>query len=160
EWAYIGLLTHNKDWTPPHRQMRRKAGGYHTGGGRALGLALVALRSLERSGRGHVGAENDPRPPPRHRQGAVDAEADQDPGPVAERERYGSRAGPRMRQANEKAADRSRQKLHPRLALLPVDSGQVDYLYERLLSATPSELPVIRDQLAPAGPREAVEGRL
>src|SRR5262249_36440984 len=42
----------------------------------------------------------------------------------------------------------------------PVDSGQVDYLYERLLSATPSELPVIRDQLARSGHREAVVGRL
>ena len=34
----------------------------------------------------------------------------------------------------------SRQKLHASLALLPVDPSQVDYLYNRLLDATPSEL--------------------
>jgi formylglycine-generating enzyme required for sulfatase activity len=32
---------------------------------------------------------------------------------------------------------------------LPVDAGQVDYLYGRLLDATPNEVPVIRDFLAP-----------
>src|SRR5262249_48899065 len=37
--------------------------------------------------------------------------------------------------------------LHASLALLPVDSGQVDYLYERLLNAGPTELAVIRDAL-------------
>ena len=39
--------------------------------------------------------------------------------------------------------------LHASLALLPVDATQVDYLFNRLLSATPSELPVLRDALKP-----------
>ena len=43
--------------------------------------------------------------------------------------------------------DQSREHLHASLALLPVDAGQVDYLFKRLLSATPSELPVLRDAL-------------
>ena len=44
-------------------------------------------------------------------------------------------------------SDDPRQKLHASLALLPVDATQVDYLFNRLLTATPSELPVLRDAL-------------
>ena len=47
----------------------------------------------------------------------------------------------------DKSSDDSRQKLHASLALLPVDASQVDYLFNRLLKATPSELPVLRDAL-------------
>ena len=47
----------------------------------------------------------------------------------------------------EKRSDDSRQKLHASLALLPVDASQVDYLFKRLIKATPSELPVLRDAL-------------
>src|SRR5262249_53775459 len=47
------------------------------------------------------------------------------------------------------ATDKSPQQLHASLALLPVDPAQVDYLYERLLDAEPSAVPVIRDALAP-----------
>src|SRR5581483_9972721 len=41
-----------------------------------------------------------------------------------------------------------RQQLHTSLALLPVDAGQVEYLFGRLLGAEPQEVPVIRDALA------------
>ncbi len=56
---------------------------------------------------------------------------------------------PKLREENDKAEAKSRQKLHASLALLPVDPGQVDYLYERLLEAQPQEVPVIVDALAP-----------
>src|SRR5262249_25454986 len=46
------------------------------------------------------------------------------------------------------AADDSRAKLHTALALLSIDEGQLDYLYERLLHAAPEEFPVLRDVLA------------
>jgi len=39
--------------------------------------------------------------------------------------------------------------LHISLALLPVDTAQVEYLYGRLLASEPWEVPVIRDALAP-----------
>jgi formylglycine-generating enzyme required for sulfatase activity len=54
-----------------------------------------------------------------------------------------------LRDENLKAAHKSRQKLNTSLALLPVDPGQVPYLYERLLEAHPQEVLVIRDALAP-----------
>ena len=43
----------------------------------------------------------------------------------------------------------SPQKLHTSLALLPVDPGQVGFLYGRLLTSEPSEVSVIRDALLP-----------
>ena len=49
----------------------------------------------------------------------------------------------------DKARHSPGKQLHASLALLPVDSGQVDYLYDRLLDAQPHEVPVIRDALAP-----------
>jgi serine/threonine protein kinase len=62
---------------------------------------------------------------------------------------YRKWADPLLREENEKAAATSRQKLHASLALLPVDSRQVEYLSGRLFEAEPRELPVIRDALAP-----------
>ncbi len=57
---------------------------------------------------------------------------------------------PLLREVFDQAADKSQQKLHAGLALLPVDPGQVDYLLGRLLDADPQvELAVIRDALAP-----------
>ena len=56
---------------------------------------------------------------------------------------------PLLREENDKAAAKSRQKLHASLALLPVDPGQVAYLHGWLLDAEPHEVPVIRDALAP-----------
>jgi hypothetical protein len=42
-----------------------------------------------------------------------------------------------------------REHVHASLALLPVDVSQVDYLFDRLIKATPSELPVLRAALRP-----------
>ena len=56
---------------------------------------------------------------------------------------------PLLREIYDEAAEMSPQKLHAGLALLPVDPGQVNYLFGRLLAAGPQELPVIRDALAP-----------
>ena len=41
-----------------------------------------------------------------------------------------------------------RKQLHASLALLPVDSGQVEYLYGRLLKGEPQEVIVIREALS------------
>ena len=42
----------------------------------------------------------------------------------------------------------SREHLHASLALLPVDASQVEYLYNRMLNANPTDLPVIREALS------------
>ena len=48
------------------------------------------------------------------------------------------------RAENEKDA---RKRLNASLALLPVDSGQTEYLYGRMLQAEPEELTAIREAL-------------
>ena len=48
-----------------------------------------------------------------------------------------------------KAAADPRRLLHLSLALLPVDSGQTQYIVERLLDASPPEVSILRDALAP-----------
>ena len=54
---------------------------------------------------------------------------------------------PALRQVIGRSSERSSERLHAGLALLPVDDGQVEYLFQRLLSATENELPVLRDAL-------------
>jgi tetratricopeptide (TPR) repeat protein len=54
-------------------------------------------------------------------------------------------ADPRLVRSVQSHDDR--EHLHASLALLPVDPTQVDYLYNRLLQSTPSEVPVLRDAL-------------
>src|SRR5262249_49851799 len=66
---------------------------------------------------------------------------------VAELGPYRGRADPLLRGQRAKATAGSRQELHASLALLPVDPAQTDYLYERLLTAEPPEVPVLRDAL-------------
>ena len=67
-------------------------------------------------------------------------------------------ADPKLRQTAEDPEVDSKERLHASLALLPVDKGQIDYLYLRLLEAAPTELPVIRDALKPY--RERLVDRL
>ena len=54
---------------------------------------------------------------------------------------------PELKQIGADAPENSKEKLHASLALLPVEPGQVEYLYRRLLNANPDELPVIRKAL-------------
>jgi formylglycine-generating enzyme required for sulfatase activity len=81
-------------------------------------------------------------------QAVLNADTTQVPAIIAEISDYRQWADAPLREENLKAADKSRQKLNTSLALLPVDPGQVPYLYERLLDAQPQEVPVIRDALA------------
>ncbi len=59
------------------------------------------------------------------------------------------RTTPMLRQLYAESAPDSKEQLHASIALLRVDGAQVDYLYGRLLEASPHEVPVIRDALVP-----------
>jgi len=158
EWANIRLLTRKKDWTPSQKKMMRKATRYHVVRGVALAVMLLAVTV---AGLG-VWAQVVEEKKASHATGLVqrllDADTPQAPVVIAEMNGYRAWVDPKLREENERAADDSRQKLHTSLALLPVDDGQVEYLYRRLLSAGPTELPVIRDTLA--GHRDGLTGRL
>ena len=82
-------------------------------------------------------------------QAVLNANTAQVPAIIGEMSGYRKWVDPLLREASDKAAAKSRQKLHASLALLPVDATQVAYLYGRLLQAASNEVPVIRDALAP-----------
>src|SRR5271157_1846874 len=67
-------------------------------------------------------------------------------------------ANPMLHRIIERTGVDSKERLHASLALLPVDEGQVEFLYRRLLKGAPTELPVLRNALRPF--REPLIGRL
>jgi formylglycine-generating enzyme required for sulfatase activity len=73
--------------------------------------------------------------------------------------RFRSKVVPRLRTAKEKELD-SRKSLHVSLALLPVDTGEVAYLQDRLWEAKPEEFRVICDALEPYKEGEQVRAEL
>jgi formylglycine-generating enzyme required for sulfatase activity len=82
-------------------------------------------------------------------QDVLNADIAQVPTIVDQMADYRHWADPLLREANSKAADKSRQKLHTSLALLPVDASQAAYLKDRLLDADAGEVAVIRDAMFP-----------
>ena len=147
EWVNIRLLTRKQDWTVPQRRMMKRAGRVY--GVRAV-LTLVLLtagvlagiavrrRVIENQQAAHAAALV---------QRLLDAHTPQVPDIVGAMRDYRRWVDSSLRNELEKGSDGSRQRLHASLALLPVDDTQVDYLFSRLLSATPSELPVVCDAL-------------
>jgi formylglycine-generating enzyme required for sulfatase activity len=79
----------------------------------------------------------------------LDADTTQVPEIVAEIVPYRQWADPLLRRANAEAGEEPRQKLHTSLALLPVDPGQREYLYGRLIraEASPLEVVILRKEL-------------
>jgi serine/threonine protein kinase/formylglycine-generating enzyme required for sulfatase activity len=144
EWLNIRVLTRKKDWTDSQRAMMKRAGRTH--GLRALGLLILACilgwggfetyGSLRAAGL------------VRSLRSASIAEV---PGIVDELGGYRRWADRDLRFALRDAPDRSDLKLRLSLALLPVDQGQVDYLYRRLLAAPAQDLSVLRKALQPHG---------
>ena len=151
EWVTIGLLTMKKDWTEPQRKMMRRAGRVRGRDGLVallllVGAALTGLMiqhqiSVDKQATTAVGLV----------QRLLDADTAQVPEIVRSISAYRRWADPELKKTVEEAADTSRKKLHASLALLPVDANQVDFLFSRLLAASPTELPVpvIRDALKP-----------
>ncbi len=82
-------------------------------------------------------------------QAVLNADIAQVPAIVNQMTEYRQWADPLLREENGRAADKSRQKLHTSLALLPVDPSQVTYLKERLVDAEAGEVAVIRYALFP-----------
>jgi formylglycine-generating enzyme required for sulfatase activity len=122
---------------------------YHLARGMALGLILAVASLTGWAIKEQVIEQRSAT----HAAGLVErvlvAEIAQVPGAVSELRDYRKWTDPQLRQEIGKPAIDSRRKLQASLALLPVDSAQVNYLFGRLLDAGPHEVPVIRDALAP-----------
>jgi formylglycine-generating enzyme required for sulfatase activity len=148
QWFTIRWWTQKKTWTAPQQKMMARAGKVHALRGLALGLLLAVAAGTGLVIRERVVEQRQAT----HAAGLIrrllDADTAQVPGIVGELADYRNLTDPLLREEYGKAADRSRQKLHASLALLPVDGSQVTYLYDRLLDAEPHEFPVISDALA------------
>jgi serine/threonine protein kinase/formylglycine-generating enzyme required for sulfatase activity len=144
EWLNIRLLTHRKDWTAPQRQMMRKAARYHLARGLAMAAALLLLLAGGWEGFGRLRAQT-----LQHR--LLEATTEDVPAVVKDMAPYRRWLDTPLREAYAQAEAQgdARKQLHASLALLPVDPGQVDYLYERLLDADPQEVIVLREALRP-----------
>ena len=147
EWVNIRLLTRQQDWTAPQHRMMKRAGRVY--GVRAV-LTLILLTAGILAGIvvHRRGIENQQAA---HAAGLIkrlfDTHTAQVPDIVNEMHDYRRWVDTSLRSELEKGSVGSRQRLHASLALLPVDDSQVDYLFSRLLSASPSELPVLCEAL-------------
>ena len=140
EWANIRLLTKRRDWTEPQRRMMKRAG--HVYGLRALGfvmlVSLITWGGIEGYGTLRASALVE---------SLQKVSTPEVPAIVKQLSGYRRWADPRLASAAQSTDDQSREHLHACLALLPVDASHVDYLFGRLIKATASELPVLRDAL-------------
>jgi serine/threonine protein kinase/formylglycine-generating enzyme required for sulfatase activity len=139
EWANIRLLTKKRDWTNLQRKMMKRAGRVH--GLRTLGLVLLVSLITWGGIEGYSTLRASALLESLQKVGTPDV-----PAIVKQLASYRRWADPQLVRA-VRSTDDPRQKLHSSLALLPVDATQVDYLFNRLIKATPSELPVLRDAL-------------
>ena len=144
QWLQIKWLTAKNNWTPPQRKMMRKATRYHVMRGVVVALLVFAgafwgFQLYTRQTTYLAGLADR----------LVDAETEQVPTIIRELEGHRRWVDPKLAEILRARSSSSKARLRASLALLPVDLGQVDYLYGRLLDAEPHEVPVIRDALAP-----------
>ena len=148
EFLNICLLTDGKHWTGPQRKMMGQAARVHGIRCGIVAAVLLVAALVGMSVRNAVIEKQDAT----RAEGLVNALAIADitqvPSSVINLARYRMWADPLLKSRFEQAKEGSKQRLNMALALLPVDASQVEYLYARLLTAEPNEVPVIREALA------------
>ncbi len=140
QWLQIRCLAKKAKWTLPERKMMRAASRYHglRGAVAAMVLFLLSLAGWEGICRLKAAYLLD---------NLVKVNITNVPDVVAEMAPYRRLLDEPLRNAIGKDNNPDND-LRRRLALLPVDPGQVNYLYPRLLEAAqPNEFVVIRKQL-------------
>jgi serine/threonine protein kinase/formylglycine-generating enzyme required for sulfatase activity len=153
EWLSIRLFTRRRDWTAPQVRMMRKAARYHLTRDLAVAVALLLLLGAGWEGFGRLRAQS-------LLDNLLRAPTEDVTAVVRDMVPYRRWLDGSLRQAYAEAEANgdARKQLHASLALLPVDDGQMEYLYGRLLIADPQEVVVIRDALRPHA--DAVTERL
>jgi len=142
EWANIRLLTRRRDWTEQERRMMRRAEWEY--GLRSLAavllLGLLTWGGIEGYGDLKASALVESL------KTAGTADVAQIVKQIAGYRRW---ADSRLARLLSDSEPTSREHFHASLALLPVDPRQADYLSERLLAASPSDVAVLREALRP-----------
>jgi serine/threonine protein kinase/formylglycine-generating enzyme required for sulfatase activity len=149
QWFQIKWHTARRNWTPPQRMMMRTAAGYHAVRGLIVAVLLATVTVAASTFRDKAVEQRKATYAAGLVQSLVNADTAMVPSIIAEMAEYRQWVDPLLRLENDNAEATSRRKLHASLALLSVDPGQVDYLYQRLLEARPHEVLVIRDALTP-----------
>jgi serine/threonine protein kinase/formylglycine-generating enzyme required for sulfatase activity len=148
QWCTVRWWTQKQQWTPPQKKMMARAGKYHAVQAMVLALLLAVATVAGVAIRQQVVEQRQAAHAAGLVQRLLDADTGQVPQVIGEMADYRHWTDPLLHEEYDKAADKSRQKLHASLALLRVDGSQVTYLYDRLLDAEPHQVPVIRDALA------------
>jgi formylglycine-generating enzyme required for sulfatase activity len=144
EFLQIRLRTRRWAWNEGQRKMMAAAARHHALRGLAatVVVALIAFGAYQYHGRfkGHE----------LHDQ-LLRAEIDKVPLIIDDLTRYRAWIDPLLRRDLDEAEQSSdaSKRLRASLALLPVDAGQADFLYDRLVAAAPGEFEVIRQVLLP-----------
>ncbi len=142
EWANITALSSKRQWNEPERGMMRRAGRVH-GRSALVVTALIALLTWGGiEGYGTLRASNLVE----SLQAASTADL---PAIIKQFAGYRRWTDGKLRRVLRSSPEASRDHLHASQALLPVDERQVGYLFDRLLTAAPTDLPVIREYLEP-----------
>jgi formylglycine-generating enzyme required for sulfatase activity len=149
QYVQIRRLVRKKDWTPPQVMMMCRATRHHALRGLLLAVVLLALSTIAWIAGSQIIEQSHATYAAGLVQQLLKADTPQVRGIVADMEDYRTWTDPLLREEFRNAKPNSSQQLHTSLALLPVDASHVKYLYGRLLDAKPSEVPVIRDALAP-----------
>jgi serine/threonine protein kinase/formylglycine-generating enzyme required for sulfatase activity len=148
EWANIRLMTQKRVWTATELRMMKRAWRFH--GLRAIVLAPMAtlLAVVGIYVRNRVAEANQAAAARSLVHQIIYADTAKAPEfirTIQERDRRW--IDPELRQVVARASENSKDKLHASLALLPVEPGQAEYLWSRLLTADSNELPVICEAL-------------
>jgi hypothetical protein len=141
EWARIGLFTRSSVWTQAQRKMMGASAKFYF----VRWLAAAVLMLVVGWGAWEYWSAMRARLLRDHLLGASVAEV---PALLEEMRPHRRLIEPVLREALAAEQD-PKKKLVLSLALLPSDRDQVEYLYERLLGASPQDFVVIRHALTP-----------
>jgi eukaryotic-like serine/threonine-protein kinase len=149
EFLNIRLLTDQRKWTAPQRQMMSTAGRIH---GVRCGIATAVLIALTLTGVA-VSRQIEEKRQADYAAALVEqldhADITEVSAIVQKLDGYRRWTDPLLRQEDAQAKKGSTQKLHLDLALLPVDQGKIAELRDDLLVVSQSPFVAVRDALLP-----------
>ncbi|KAA5540743.1 SUMF1/EgtB/PvdO family nonheme iron enzyme [Roseiconus nitratireducens] len=142
EWLRFRLLTRPGDWNDAQTLMMRRTDRYFSSRGLMLAAGVAALLWAGWQWNGH-------RQSARLVNSLAHAPTSEVPSLVDQMSDYQRWVSPALHnQLSDLAVTGDdRRELHVRLALLPTEPGQADWLFERALRSKPEELRVIRSRL-------------
>ncbi len=148
QWMGIQWFTDESNWTPGQKKMMSKARKYYAWRSIAAGLLLAGTLYATLAFRESISEQRRMTLAESLVEQVLVADIDNVPDIIADMVEHRKRVTPLLR-THFNETQHAGKKLHASLALLPDDRGQIEYLFSRLLDATPTEALVIRDSLLP-----------